>query len=173
MTIESASKGLKQSGLLKVLTGTAGLLVALAAIILMIVIASALRLKVDLTEHRLYTLSPLTRTTVAQLPRNVTLRLYFSGSSDYASPSLKLYGRRIVDLLKEYEAASNGRISIEVMDPRPGSEAQAAAERLGLASASDPRAPDDSPVYLGLVASSGTQRAAVPVFSPDQEPRLE
>lgn len=156
-----------------VFAGAAGLVVALLALVLLNVVAGAARIRADLTEHRLYTLSPGTRALLSGLHREVTLKLFFSRSADGAPIQFKEYGRRIIDLLKEYQSEGGGRVTLEVYDPQPDSDAEERAQRFGLtASRLDPDG-ERAPVYLGLVALSGAKEAAIPFFSPADEPQLE
>ena len=76
-------------------------------------------IRVDLTEDGLYTISPGTSAILADLEQPVTLKFYFSESEAGTNPPLFRYGRRVQDLLEEFEAASKGKISLEVIDPVP------------------------------------------------------
>lgn len=157
----------------KWLAGAAGLVITLTALILLNVLASSLRIRADLTGDKLYTLSPGTRELLKSLDRDITLKLYFSRGAEQAPVTFKQYGRRILDLLREYEAASKGRIVVEMLDPKPDSDAEEWAERYGLAATRLDAAGEQPPVYLGLVAISGGRQSAVPFFSPADEPQLE
>ncbi len=154
-------------------TGAAGVLAALVALILLNALAGQVRLRADLTKENLYTLSPATEQLMGKLDRDVTLKFYFSRSGDNLPMPLKLYARRILDLLREYETASGGRVVVEALDPEPDSEAEEWAQRYGLS----PTPVDPSgalpPVYLGVVAISGARQAVIPFFAPSDEPQLE
>lgn len=157
----------------KLLTGAAGLLIALAALILLNVAISPLRLRADLTSDKLYTLSDGTRALLQHLERDVTLKFYFSRSADAAPINFKQYGSRITDLLREYQSLSRGRLTLEILDPEPDSDAEEWAQRYGLtASRLDP-AGNLPPVFLGLVALSGAKQSSIPFFSPADEPQVE
>lgn len=155
------------------LTGAAGLLATLAVLILLNVVAGSLRIRADLTADKLYTLSPGTRALLHGLERDVTLKLYFSRSADAAPLAFKDYGRRIVDLLREYATEGGARVTLEVLDPQPDSEAEEGAQRYGLSSTRLDPAGERAPVYLGLVALSGAKESVIPFFSPADEPQLE
>ncbi|HMP75987.1 MAG TPA: GldG family protein [Kiritimatiellia bacterium] len=162
-----------KSNRFKLATGAAGLLVALVALVLLNVVAGAVRVRADLTADALYTLSPGTRQLVAGLGRDVTLKLYYSRSADQAPQQFKQYGRRIVDLLREYQTAGGRRLTLEILDPRPDSDAEEWAQRYGLSATRLDAAGDRDPVYLGLVAMSGARQSVIPFFSPADEPQLE
>lgn len=162
-----------KSARFKLLTGATGLVVALVALVLLNILAGAMRVRADLTADDLYTLSPGTRALLKNLQRDVTLKFYFSRSADAAPMQFKEYGRRILDLLKEYQSENGGRVRLEVLDPQPDSDAEERAQRYGLSATRLDAAGDRPPVYLGLVAISGAKEAAIPFFSPADEPQLE
>lgn len=159
--------------LLRMLAGATGLLVLLLVLVLANVVASQLRLRADLTGERLYTLSEGTRGLLAALDRDVTLKFYRTGSTDGLPMTFQQYGQRILDLLREYEARSRGRLVVQVIDPEPDSDEEEWAGRYGLTGTPlDPRG-DGPAVYLGLVALAGARQNAIPFFSPADEPQLE
>lgn len=157
----------------KFLFSAAGLVAALIALVLLNVVAGAVRLRADLTAEKLYTLSAGTRELLKTLERDVALKLYFSRSAEHVPMPFKSYGRRIVDFLREYEAASRGRVTVEVLDPKPDSDAEEWAQRYGLTPARLDPAGERDPWYLGLVALSGARQSVVPFLSPADEPQLE
>ncbi|MBM4142687.1 MAG: hypothetical protein FJ225_03705 [Lentisphaerae bacterium] len=152
-------------------TGAAGLLILLAILIAANVVLRNLRLRADLTEQKLYTLSEGTRNILRGLDRDVTLKLFFNSSSPEAPVALKSYARQVEDLLREYRLRSGGRITVETFDPKPDSDAEEWAQRygiqgwqLGMLSA---------PLMLGLVAVSGGAEAVIPALDPRLETLLE
>ncbi|MBN1557915.1 MAG: Gldg family protein [Lentisphaerae bacterium] len=152
-------------------TGIAALLVLLAVLIAATVIVGNLRLRADLTEENLYTLSPGTKTVLRGLDRPVTLKLFFSASLPQMPMYLKTYARQVQDLLAEYEVAAGGRLVVETYDPRPDSDEEEWARRYGVAGQSvDMFGP---PLYFGLVAVSGKAEAAVPALDPRADDMLE
>lgn len=157
----------------KWLTGAAGLVVALAALILLNALASLIRVRADLTGDKLYTLSPGTRALLKNLDRDITLKLYFSRSAEQTPITFKQYGNRILDLLREYASTSGGRVALEMLDPKPDSDAEEWAQRYGLTATRLDAAGELPPVYLGLVAIAGGRQSTVPFFSPADEPQLE
>jgi len=159
--------------LVRMLTGAAGLLVLLLVLVLANVLASQLRLRADVTGERLYTLSDGTLRQLDQVDRDITLKFYCTRGADGLPMTFKQYGQRILDLLREYEARSKGRIVLEVIDPEPDSDDEEWAGRYGLVGTPlDPRS-DGPSVYLGLVALAGARQQAIPFFSPADEPQLE
>ncbi len=162
----STAKTLKHLG-----AGVAGLAVLLVIIGALVVIAANLRLRFDLTEQRLFTLSKGSRQLLGKLEGDVALKLFFSESARDMPMGLKTYARQVRDLLREYEIAGKGRIRLEQYDPKPDSDAEEWAQRYGI----EPQQanPFGAPVYFGLVAVCGDHEAAIPGFSPRLEQTLE
>ncbi|MDD2582975.1 MAG: Gldg family protein [Desulfuromonadaceae bacterium] len=155
----------------KRLTGVTGLLVLLVILGAATMIISNLRLRVDLTADRLYTLSQGSRKILGELPVNVTMKLYYSASAADMPMGVKTYATKVQDLLKEYELAGRGRLTLELYDPKPDSDAEEWAQRYGV----EPQQvnPFGMPVYFGLVAVAGEQTEVLAGFNPRNEPSLE
>jgi ABC-2 type transport system permease protein len=83
-------------------------------------------LRIDLTADRQFSLSDTTRDIVRNLEEPLLMRGYFS---EETHPLLTPLVPNIRDLLREYEIASDGRIEIEVVDPRDDEEIEAEASR--------------------------------------------
>jgi len=81
-------------------------------------------LRADLTKDREYSLSPVTRALIADLPETLLIRGYFS---ERTHPLLAPLVPNIRDLLREYEIASEGKIKVEIVDPRDDEELEAEA----------------------------------------------
>src|SRR6478752_9096718 len=72
---------------------------------------------VDLTQHRIYTLSKGTRQILQGLKEPITLRLFYSRRLGATVPVYGAYADHVREMLGEYAAASNGRIKLEFYDP--------------------------------------------------------
>ena len=79
----------------KVSGGLAGLLLLLAMLFAVNVILSGIRLRADLTQEKLYTLSPGTKSLVGKLDRPVTLKFFFNSSSPEVPMYLKNYAKQV------------------------------------------------------------------------------
>ena len=152
-------------------TGAAGLAVLLVIIGAVNLIIANLRLRVDLTAEKLYTLSDGSRQVLGKLENDVVLKFYFSSSSAEMPMGLKTYANQVQDLLKEYEIAGKGRVTLEAYDPKPDSDSEEWAQRYGI----EPQQtnPFGQPVYFGLVAVCGETEQAMPGFNPRTEATLE
>ena len=160
-------------GSLKKITGATGLLVLLALLVIVNVLAGQLRLRVDTTAEKLYTLSDGTRAVLKALPRAVTLKFYRSVGAEGLPPAFQQYAQRIDDLLQEYASASDGRVSVELLDPQPDSDQEEWAQRYGIVGQRVDALDDGAALYLGLAALSGAKQSSIPFFSPADEPQLE
>ena len=78
-------------------TGAAGLALLLVIIGAANLIVSNLRLRIDLTGERLYTLSNGSRQVLGKLENDVVLKFYFSASSPEMPMGLKTYANQVQD----------------------------------------------------------------------------
>ena len=157
-------------------TGTVVLVLGLLAVLFVSIntIASALltSARLDLTEDRLYTLSPSTRALLAKVEEPVTFRLYLSGSLAQAAPRLGLYASRVRDLLREYETVSGGLVRLEVLDPEPFSDVEDRAVAAGLQAVTASGGSEN--LYFGLVGTNTTDDIeTIPFMRVDLEDFLE
>jgi len=155
------------------LGNAAGVFVVLGILIAINVIASGIRLRKDMTEERLYTLSAGTLGLLGGLEEPVTLKMYYSKRDEAVPIPLKQYGQRVLDLLREYEAGSGGRVTLQVYDPEPDSEEEEWAQRYGVAGQPLDPLGGGPLLYFGLVGISGTREASIPFLAPSAEPQLE
>ena len=95
------------------LTGVTGVLIVLGIVIALNVVLGAVRLRKDLTEDRIYTLSKGTKNLLGELERDVTLKLYYSKSNPSIPVPTKQYAQRVADLLQEYAWNGGGRVVVE------------------------------------------------------------
>ena len=158
---------------MKQMTGLAGVLLLLGILIAFNAVMRPMRLRMDVTEDKLYTLSDGTKQLLAELDRDVTLKFYFSKSNDRVPVPMKNFAARVRDLLKEYEARSGGYLVIEELDPKPDSDEEEWAQRYGLQSQALDMFGMDGGLYFGIVAVSGNREAAIPMLAQSAEPRLE
>jgi ABC-type uncharacterized transport system involved in gliding motility auxiliary subunit len=155
----------------KISGSLAGLLVLLALLIAANLIVGAARLRKDMTEDQLYTLSDNTRRILQQLDQPVTLKFFFNSSAPEIPMPLKYFAQQVEDLLHEYRLAGGGRILMENYNPEPDSDAEEWAERYGVAAQNlgmiGPR------LYLGLAAVCGDVHTVIPFIDPRDEAMLE
>ena len=149
---------------------SAGGVIALAAILVAAnFLIGAFSARVDLTDGRVYTLSPGTKTILSKLEAPVRIRFYYSQGG--AVPvGLKTFAKRVEDLLAEYRAASGGKVIIEKFNPEPDSDAE---ESAALDNVEGQMTNTGEKFYLGLTVAFLDQKSAIPVLAPDRERLLE
>ena len=80
----------------------------------------------DCTEDKLYTLSDGTRGILDKLNQPIELKLYYSRVAAMEGPQQIKYWNDyylyVRDLLREYVKLSDGKLSLEIIDPRPFTE---------------------------------------------------
>lgn len=141
----------------------------LAAAFFVNLISGAVPARADLTADRTFTLSPGSKRIVAKLDDPVTLEYFVSRSDVKLRPYLESYSRRVETLLREYVAASGGKVKLVVTDPRPDTKEEQRAQRHGIAAM---RAAQGS-AYLGLTAQQADTVKALPMLDPSRERFLE
>ncbi len=152
------------------LYSTVGVVVMLIILVAVNGIASKAKARIDLTADKLYTLSEGTRKVLAKLDTKVKVRLYVTQGENTMPTGLQTHARRVEDLLKEFRQASNGKITIEKLDPQPDSDAEESATLDGVQG--QPISLSEK-LYLGLAVSCLEQKVAVPFLSPDRDKLLE
>ena len=150
-------------------------LLGLAALFLIINMLSNLLFtsqRVDLTEDRIYTLTQGTRNTLNQIIEPIRLHLYYSDKVSEDLPQLRIYAMRVKELLQEYVSLSDGKLTLEVIDPLPYSQEEDQATALGLQGV--PVNESGEKVYFGLAASSAVgEEGTIEFFQPQRERFLE
>ncbi|MEN6578025.1 MAG: GldG family protein [Phycisphaerales bacterium] len=133
------------------------------------------RLKADITEQGLYTLSDGTRAILGKLNQPITAKLYYAKTAAMKAPDQIQYFNNYYEfvkaLLEEYAAVSQGKVQLELIDPRPFSDEEEAAIRHGLQ-----RFPitQEETFFFGLVVQTqfGVDKV-IPFFSPDRHNFIE
>lgn len=128
--------------------------------------------KADLTEDKLYTISPGSVTVLQAIDEPVKARLYFSKKLGELAPSYARYFDRIRTLLEDFQRISGGKLVLEILDPEPFSDAEDQAVASGL---SGRRLNAEGEMgYFGLAAQNATDdREVIGFFSPDRENFVE
>ena len=88
--------------------------------------------RVDLTEDRLYSISPATKRILSNLDEEVTILGFFSKRTH---PKLAPLVPQIEDMLAEYRALSGGKLRVEIADPGTNEDTESeAVDRYGVES---------------------------------------
>lgn len=158
-----------KKGLETFLYSTAGVIALALILIALNYIVSPVRMRVDLTDGKVFTLSEGTRAILGKLESPVKIRYYYTRGE--ATPvGLRTYAQRVEDLLNEFRAASNGNIIIEKYNPLPDSDAEESATLDGI---EGQMLNTGEKFYLGLSISQLDDKVAIPVLTPERERLLE
>jgi ABC-type uncharacterized transport system involved in gliding motility auxiliary subunit len=150
--------------------------IALALILLLcvnLIATNALRnSRIDLTQQRLFTISPGTRTILHTIDEPIGVRLYFSRRLGEASAPYARYFERVRALLEQYRDIAGGKLELAIFDPEPFSDAEDRAVAAGLRGV---RLNQEGEVgYFGLTGTNATDNdVTIPFFTTDREPFLE
>ncbi len=124
----------------------------------------------DMTQDRIYSLSEGTRRVLEKIEEPIAMEFYFSRSNRDVPPEFKNYATRVEEMLRQYVARSRGKLSLKVIDPKPDTDEESDARRLGL---NPQQLPTGETVYFGLSITLADQEKTIPMFAPSREPYLE
>lgn len=162
------SNGKRRIGKTAFSAGSAALVLVIVVLVNLLMARTTLRW--DATEDNLYSLSSGTRTILSELDQDVTIKVFYSRHVVNMPSQIKTFAQRVIDFLSEYENYGKGRVSVEIIDPKPDSEEEEWAIKYGMKAIS---LPSGESVYLGLVALAADQEETIAFIDPTQETRLE
>jgi len=157
----------KFDSLLYSVVGVAAVLVIIIGINLL---GGIFKVRSDLTENKLYTLSDGSKKILNKLDTDVVIRFYFSKDNASVPVPLRTYAQEVQDLLEEYQQFSHGRVKVVKLDPKPDSDAEDSANLDGI-EGQEVNLTDK--IYLGIAVSCLDAKATIPYLSPDRETLLE
>ena len=150
------------------------IIVAIIGVVNYIVsIPGPLNVRFDLTEQKLYTLSDGTRNIIKSISdqKPVTIRFYCTRDSRLMPQFVQNYSTSVEDLLLEFEKASDGRVVLNRIDPRPDSDDEDKAKADDIAG--HPVNEQGDKVYFGLAVQCLDQKEVIPSLDPNDEAALE
>lgn len=155
------------------LGGTALLLLAVLFVALTVLSNAVFKgVRLDLTEHRLYTISAGTRNILASLDEPVNLYFFFSRRGTEGVPYLRSWGQRVREMLEEFANHADGQLRVHFIDPLPFSEEEDQAVSFGLEGVG--LGGSGEAIYIGLAGTNAIDGIEViPFFQPDREALLE
>jgi ABC-2 type transport system permease protein len=133
------------------------------------------KVRYDITEENLYTLSPGTKSILSKIDSPMTLKLYYSKTAaNKGTEGLRAFNNHfnyVKDLLGQYTRYSRNNLNIEVIDPRPDTPEEEDALMYGLKKFN---LTDTERYFFGLVAESesGSEKI-IEFFDPNQKDKLE
>ncbi len=149
--------------------------IAAAVLVIGINMFADLRLaavRIDMTQGKIYTLSPGTRQILDGLKEPVTLRFFYSRRLGATIPVYGTYADHVTEMLQEYATASHGKVKVELYDPEPFSDTEDRAVAYGLQGVPVDNAGNQ--VYFGLAGSNlEDDERTIPFFQAERERFLE
>ncbi|WP_043582766.1 GldG family protein [Geminisphaera colitermitum] len=142
-----------------------------AAVFLINYLATRLPVRVDSTSGGIYTLSPGTKSILTKIEEPITLDYYFSRDAEGLPVSYKNYAARVQELLRQYVRASKGRLTLNVVNPKPDTPEEERATSYGLQAQTIPTTGES--VFFGVVAIQADQQKSIPALNPQREAFLE
>jgi gliding-associated putative ABC transporter substrate-binding component GldG len=119
--------------------------------------------RLDLTDAKVYTLSPASKDIARALPDYVNVKAYIS---ENLPAELKSLSRYVRDLLDEYRASSNGKLRFEAVDPGTDKKLEDEAGSCGVRKLQIQKLEDQKfevgSYYLGLCIQYNGQNEALP-----------
>ena len=129
-------------------------------------------IRLDVTQEKLYTVSPGVGEVIRTLPEPVKLDFYWTREQGADLPQVRAYAQRVQEFLEEIVGSSGGMLELRAIDPEPFSETEDMARAAGIS----PRTLDTTGRVLmfGLAIRGPTDKVeTIPFLDPAQEAFLE
>lgn len=143
----------------------------LVGLILINYLASSVPVRLDATEESIYSLSDGTRRMLGRIEEQVTVDLYFTKDAAGLPIAYKNYAARVQETLRQYVRASRGKVTLNVINPRPDTPEEEKATAAGLTPQVAQQGGEQ--FFFGLVVTQVDQQKNLPAFTPQREPFLE
>ena len=130
------------------------------------IISYFLFIRIDLTSNKKYSLSPVSKTMIKKIDKDISVTLFMS---EGLTPDKIKLGREFRHLLKEYKTISNKAFTINTIIPN-NSDKEALAEQLGIEPMAQEIAERDmvkiQKVYFGAVIQIGNKKETINILRP-------
>ena len=152
--------------------GSKTLAIALLFVGLILVnyLASSLPVRLDATAESIYSLSSGTKAILAKIEEPMTIDLYVSQDAANLPIAFKNYAARVQEMLRQYVRASRGKLTLNVINPRPDTPEEEKAVSAGLQPQETPQGEE---LFFGLVVAQADQQKTIPTLTPQREQFLE
>jgi ABC-type uncharacterized transport system involved in gliding motility auxiliary subunit len=145
--------------------------IAVAVILIAVnLLAGFAKVRSDLTQNKVYTLSDGTKKILQKLDTEVEIRFYYSRENPAVPVPLRAYAQEVQDLLGEYQQYGHGKIKVVKLDPKPDSDAEDSANLDGIEGQNINLT---ERIFLGIAVRCLDQKVAIPFLSPDRQTLLE
>jgi ABC-type uncharacterized transport system involved in gliding motility auxiliary subunit len=134
-------------------------------------LASSVPMRIDATAESIYSLSAGTNAILGKIEEPVIVDLYFSKDTANLPIAYKNYAARVQEMLRQYVRASHGKLTLNVISPRPDTPEEEKATAAGL----QPQVAQQGgePFFFGLVVTQADQQKNIPNLTPQREQFLE
>lgn len=133
------------------------------------------KLRLDVTEKKLYTLSQGSKDILAKLNQPIKMKFYYTRTAAMKGPDnirfFNDYAAFVQSLLQEYVTQSGGMVELEIIDPRPFSPDEAAAMRQGLKRI--PMSEDENFIFGLVVQTQFGASKSLEMFQPERQSFVE
>lgn len=130
------------------------------------ILLSFFSLRLDFSKGGIYSLSTASKKILKNLDKKLTMTLYASGNLPTRLLPLK---RDVIDLLKEYERNSGGKVEVKIVDPEKDSKIKEEAQKEGLPQLQFSQIENNQYAltagYFGLVFSYQDKKEVIPQLS--------
>lgn len=150
---------------------TLAVLLLLVGLVLVNYLASSVPVRLDATAEKIYSLSEGTKAMLGKIEEPVTLELFFSRDADGLPIAYKNYAARVQEMARQYVRASRGKLTLNIINPRPDTPEEERATASGLTPQMAQQGGE--PFYFGLIVTQADQQKTIPAFTPQREQFLE
>src|SRR5687768_969585 len=150
---------------------TLTIVLLLVGLVLINYLASSIPVRIDATAESIYSLSDGTKAMLAKIEEPVTIDLYFSRDASGLPIAYKNYAARVQEMLRQYVRASRGKLSLNVINPRPDTPEEEKATASGLTPQVAQQGGEQ--FFFGLIVTQADQQKTIPAFTPQREQFLE
>lgn len=147
------------------------IVVLFVGLVLVNYLASSIPVRVDATADSIYSLSAGTKAVLGKIEEPVTLDLYFSKDATGLPIQYKNYAARVQEMLRQYVRGSHGKLTLNVINPRPDTPEEEKATAAGLTPQVSQQGGEQ--FFFGLVVTQADQQKTIPAFTPNREQFLE
>src|SRR3954465_3485694 len=150
---------------------TLAIVLLLVGLVLVNYLASSIPVRFDATAESIYSLSDGTKKMLSKIDEPVSIDLYFSKDASGLPIAYKNYAARVQEMLRQYVRGSHGKLTLNVINPRPDTPEEEKATAAGLQPQVSQQGGDQ--FFFGLVVTQADQQKNIPAFTPQREQFLE
>lgn len=150
---------------------TLAIVLLLVGLVLVNYLASSIPVRLDATSESIYSLSNGTKAMLGKIEEPITLDLYFSRDANGLPIAYKNYAARVQEMARQYVRASRGKLTLNVINPRPDTPDEEKATASGLTPQVAQQGGEQ--FFFGLVVTQADLQKTIPAFTPQREQFLE